>query len=124
MPISASGDVNIEGAQGSTCSTLRRTGNRAAPSGKSSSSASDYLASTTVVGSSVTGGSVAINAGNDVKINDSEVLTNKALTLAAGRDLLVGNAMQVEEERHSAQSKKSGFSFSPTAGIGHSQSRQ
>ena len=51
-------------------------------------------------------------------------MADKALTLAAGRDLLVGSAAQVDEERHSAQSKKSGFSFSPMAGIGHSQPPQ
>ena len=124
VSIGASGDVNIEGAQEKHLLDVASRRESSSAFKKSSSSTSDYLASTTVVGSSVTGGAVAINAGNDVKISGSEVLADKALTLAAGRDLLVGSEVQVDDERHSAQSKKSGFSFSPTAGVGYSQSRQ
>ena len=88
-----------------------------------SSASVDYVASSTLVGSSLNAGSVSVKAGNDVVITGSALTAQDALTVVAGRDLVVTSGQQTVDESHSAESKKSGFSLT-TYGVGYTASAQ
>jgi filamentous hemagglutinin len=90
---------------------------------KKSSSSTDYVASSTLVGSSVNAGAISVKAGNDVIVTGSALTAQDALTVIAGRDLVVASGQQTVNESHSAETKKSGFSVKP-AGFGYSKSEQ
>jgi filamentous hemagglutinin len=91
---------------------------------KKSSNSTDYIASSTLVGSSVTAGTVSVKSGNDILITGSALTAQKELALVAGHDIVVASGQQVVDERHSAESKRSGFSLSPKDGIGFSKAQQ
>lgn len=124
VSLGATGDVNIGGVQENHLLDFAHHSESRSTFKKSSTTSSDYVASSTVIGSSISGGSVDIDAANDIKINASELVAEKTLTLAAGRDLAVTSAVQVDEERHSSERKKSGFSLSAADGVGYSKSNQ
>ncbi|WP_217429992.1 hemagglutinin repeat-containing protein [Rugamonas rubra] len=90
---------------------------------KGSSDSADYSASSHVVGSSVTGAGVAVHSGGDIAVTASQLTATEALTLDAGRDLLIASAEQSGSERHSSQVKQSGFSLNLSTGIGYSKSQ-
>jgi filamentous hemagglutinin len=90
---------------------------------KKSSSSTDYVASSTLVGSSVNAGAISVKAGNDVIVTGSALTAQDALAVIAGRDLVVASGQQTVNESHSAETKKSGFSVKP-AGFGYSKAEQ
>lgn len=124
VALNASGDVNIRGVQEQQVSD---TANHRESSGllkSSSSSRADFSATSNVVGSSVSGGSVIVKSGNDINISGSDVTAQKELSLVAARDLVVGSAQQASTDQHSSEQKKTGISFNRTDGLNISKAQQ
>ncbi|MDB5936595.1 MAG: hypothetical protein JWQ01_3939, partial [Massilia sp.] len=122
--LNASGDVNIRGVQEQHVSDTASHRESSGFLKSSSSSRADYSATSNVVGSSVSGGSVAVKSDNDINISGSDVTAQKALTLVAARDLIVASAQQTDTDQHSSEQKKTGFSFNRTEGLNFSKAQQ
>ncbi|KQQ39107.1 hypothetical protein ASF61_22345 [Duganella sp. Leaf126] len=89
---------------------------------KTSIAQADATTATNVFVSSVAGGAVTVQAGQDIGIAGSHLTAENALSLDAGRDLLIGSVGQSGSEQHSYEKKKSGFSFNVTSGnLGYSK---
>jgi filamentous hemagglutinin len=123
LSLSATGDVLIGGVQENHVIDNASHHESRSVFTKSSGSSIDYSASSTLVGSSVGGGTVSVKSGNDIVVTGSAINAQKDLTLVAGRDIVVTSGLQSIDENHSAESKKSGFSLKP-AGFGYSKAEQ
>jgi len=121
----ASGDVSITQVQETHLSDLAHHDESSSMFKKSSNTSADYSKIDKVVGSSVSGDSVVVKSGNDIVVNGSQLSATQALTVDAGRDLLVSSAQQGDSEKHSEQHQSSGFSFNvASGGLGYSKSEQ
>lgn len=123
LSLNAAGNVNIGGVQENHVLDNASKSVSSSTFTKSSSSSTDYVASSTLVGSSVNAGAISVKAGNDVVVTGSALTAQEALTVVAGRDLIVASGQQTVVENHSAESRKSGFSVQP-AGFGYSKAEQ
>ena len=121
----ASGDVSITQVQETHLSDLAHHDESSSMFKKSSNTSADFSKIDKVVGSSVSGDSVVVKSGNDIVVNGSQLSATQALTVDAGRDLLVSSAQQGDSEKHSEQHQSSGFSFNvASGGLGYSKSEQ
>ncbi|MQA41712.1 hemagglutinin repeat-containing protein [Rugamonas aquatica] len=121
----ASGDVSITQVQETHLSDLAHHDESSSMFKKSSNTSADYSKIDKVVGSGISGDSVVVKSGNDIVVNGSQLSATQALTLDAGRDLLVSSAQQSDSEKHSEQHQRSGFSFNVASGaLGYSKSEQ
>ncbi|RDI15633.1 hemagglutinin repeat-containing protein, partial [Comamonas sp. AG1104] len=77
----------------------------------------EQLHSTTAVGSNLGGDTVAINAGRDIAVTGSHVVSDTATTLQAGRDVTIAAAQETSSEQHYRKETKSGI-FGGGGGIG------
>lgn len=73
--------------------------------------------STTAVGSNLGGDTVAINAGRDIAVTGSHVVSDTGTTLQAGRDVTIAAAQETSSEQHYRKETKSGI-FGGGGGIG------
>ncbi|AGL81970.1 hemagglutinin repeat-containing protein [Pseudomonas protegens] len=112
----AGGDVNLSAAQNSDYSYYRKT--KTSSSGLSSSQKTriDSSSSTTQQGSSVSGDTVVIRAGQDIGATASDIVSTHSTSLVAGRNVEIDSATETSEESHSTSKKKSGLLSS--GGIG------
>ncbi|NBF07061.1 hemagglutinin repeat-containing protein [Pseudomonas sp. Fl4BN1] len=112
----AGGDVNLSAGQNSDYSYYRKT--KTSSSGLSSSQKTriDSSSSTTQQGSSVSGDTVAIRAGQDIGATASDIVSTHSTSLVAGRNIEIDSATETSEESHSTSKKKSGLLSS--GGIG------
>lgn len=85
----------------------------------SSNSSTDRTESSrsNVVGSLVSGDSVAIQTGADITVRASNIIGTKDVTLSAGRDIAIESAASTSTSSHFHEEKSSGFSASLTNGI-------
>jgi filamentous hemagglutinin len=127
LVLSAGRDVRIESAQeqhaSGTVSKSSQSGFKGAKDsvlyGKgyssSASNQSELSASTTQVGSTISGGSVSIDAGRDAQIVASNVLADTNIAITAGRniDVLAAQDTSVSATASSGKSR----SFSPSPGL-------
>jgi filamentous hemagglutinin len=123
LSLSATGNVLIGGVQENHVIDNASKSASSSTFTKKSSSSTDYVASSTLVGSSVNAGAISVKAGNDVIVTGSALTAQDALAVIAGRDLVVESGQQTVNESHSAETKKSGFSVKP-AGFGYSKAEQ
>ncbi|WP_314972690.1 hemagglutinin repeat-containing protein [Comamonas testosteroni] len=77
----------------------------------------EQLHSTTAVGSNLGGDTVAINAGRDIAVTGSHVVSDTGTTLQAGRDVTIAAAQETSSEQHYRKETKSGI-FGGGGGIG------
>ncbi|KOC19023.1 hypothetical protein GL58_25825 [Comamonas testosteroni] len=77
----------------------------------------EQLHSTTAVGSNLGGDTVAINAGRDIAVTASHVVSDTGTTLQAGRDVTIAAAQETSSEQHYRKETKSGI-FGGGGGIG------
>lgn len=124
LSLNATGDVLIGGVQETRITDNASHHASSSTFTRSSNSSADYVASNTLIGSSVNAGAISVKAGNDVLITGSALTAQNELALMAGRDVVLASGQQVVDESHSAESKKSGFSLSPANGFGYSKSAQ
>ena len=105
----AGGDVNLSAAQNSDYSYYRKT--KTSSSGLSSSQKTriDSSSSTTQQGSSVSGDTVVIRAGQDIGATASDIVSTHSTSLVAGRNVEIDSATETSEESHSTSKKKSGL---------------
>ncbi|WP_409975947.1 hemagglutinin repeat-containing protein [Xanthomonas graminis] len=78
------------------------------------------------VGTSLSGDTVQIKAGNDIAVVGSTVLADNDARLVAGHDVTIESAQDQSSEEHSSSQKKSGFSGSLSGGVasvGYGKSR-
>jgi filamentous hemagglutinin len=123
VTLSSTNDVNIKSAIEDHVSDTAIHRESSSTFKKSSSTSTDYSAAGLVVGSNVSGANVTVKASNDIAIAGSGLTAQDALTLNAGRDLLVTTVASEGSEKHTSEEKKSGFSFGG-GGIGYSKSQQ
>jgi len=112
----AGGDVNLSAAQNSDYSYYRKT--KTSSSGLSSSQKTriDSSNSITQQGSSVSGDTVVIRAGQDIGATASDIVSTHSTSLVAGRNVEIDSATETYEQSHSTSEKKSGLLSS--GGIG------
>ncbi|MGK3142617.1 hemagglutinin repeat-containing protein, partial [Pantoea sp. C2G6] len=89
---------------------------------KSTTTTRDQIARQTAQGSSLSGDSVTVAAGNDLRVQGSQIAGTQDVALQAGNDLSVTGATERNSEQHLSQEKKSGLSG--TGGIGFSYGTQ
>ncbi|NIE69475.1 hemagglutinin repeat-containing protein [Pantoea sp. Acro-807] len=89
---------------------------------KSTTTTRDQISRQTAQGSSLNGDTISVAAGNDLRVQGSQIASTGDLSLQAGHDLSVTGATERNSEQHLAQEKKSGFSG--TGGIGFSYGKQ
>ena len=89
---------------------------------KSRTTTRDQISRQTAQGSSLNGDTISVAAGNDLRVQGSQIASTGDLSLQAGHDLSVTGATERNSEQHLAQEKKSGFSG--TGGIGFSYGKQ
>ncbi|MGE1562751.1 hemagglutinin repeat-containing protein [Pantoea septica] len=89
---------------------------------KSTTTTRDQIARQTAQGSALSGDSVTVAAGNDLRVQGSQIAGTRDVALQAGNDLSVAGATERNSEQHLAQEKKSGLSG--TGGIGFSYGTQ
>ena len=123
VSLAASGDVSITQVQENHLSDVAFHRESKSTFKKSRDTTADYSSVSNVIGSNVSGGSVSVKSGNDIVIGGSQLTAQNALTLNAGRDLLVASAAQTGSENHTAEHKKSGFSLDITEGVGYTKSQ-
>ncbi|NVM78453.1 filamentous hemagglutinin [Duganella sp. SG902] len=121
VQLSATGDVSITQVQETHLSDIDHHRESSGFLKKSSDTTADFSSTSAVVGSSVSGDAVSVKAGNDIVVTGSQLAADNALTLNAGRDLLVSSAAQTNTEQHSEEHQKSGFSLDFKQGIGYSK---
>ncbi|RBP65130.1 hemagglutinin-like protein [Brenneria salicis ATCC 15712 = DSM 30166] len=83
-----------------------------------SSERHDSIQDQAATGSTFSGDSVALNAGNDLRISGGAVAGTQDVALTAGRDITVVTARENHQETHLREEKKSGLMGS--GGIGFS----
>ncbi|MGE8309115.1 MAG: hemagglutinin repeat-containing protein, partial [Pseudomonas protegens] len=112
----AGGDVNLSAGQNSDYSYYRKT--KTSSSGLSSSQKTriDSSNSITQQGSSVSGDTVVIRAGQDIGATASDIVSTHSTSLVAGRNVEIDSATETYEQSHSTSEKKSGLLSS--GGIG------
>ncbi|OFA05368.1 hemagglutinin repeat-containing protein [Duganella phyllosphaerae] len=121
VQLAATGDVRITNVMAEQVSDTASHSEHKSTFKKRSETQTDYIASSSVVGSAIAGEAISIRAGQDVVVAGSQVAADNALTLAAGRDVLVSSAGQTNVEQHTSEKKKSGFSLDARQGIGYSK---
>ncbi|MFP1583978.1 hemagglutinin repeat-containing protein [Enterobacter kobei] len=82
----------------------------------------DVVNSETAQGALFSGDSVTLQAGNNLRVQGSDIVGDNDVRLAAGNSLTVATAEEHSQESHQRQEKKSGFSG--TGGIGVSYGSQ
>jgi len=85
---------------------------------KSTLKTRDQISQQTAQGSALSGDSVTVAAGNDLRVQGSQVTGTNDVVLQAGNDLSILGATERNSEQHLSQEKKSGLSG--TGGIGFS----
>ncbi|MDU4961561.1 MAG: hemagglutinin repeat-containing protein [Sporomusaceae bacterium] len=107
--LSAGGDINLAAVseKHESLSESKRTKKRTFS--KKVTTTRDYSLVNAVVGSSISGDSVAISAGQDLAINAGSLVATNDLTLAAGNDLTLGSVAETGAEEHYKHVKKSGL---------------
>ena len=78
----------------------------------------DVVDTTTVIGTSLGGSSVTVQAGRDLQVTGSSILSDDATKLFAGNNITIDAATNTVYELHHSSTKKSGFMSS--GGIGFS----
>ncbi|TFF42012.1 filamentous hemagglutinin N-terminal domain-containing protein [Pseudomonas sp. RIT623] len=112
----AGGDVNLVAEENSDYSYYRKT--KTSRSGLSSSQKTRIDSSNAVTqeGSSVSGDTVAIRAGQDIGVSASSIVSTHDTRLVAGGNVQIESATQTFEQSQSTSKKKSGLLSS--GGIG------
>ncbi|AGZ36588.1 MAG: hemagglutinin repeat-containing protein [Pseudomonas sp.] len=112
----AAGDVNLAAEENSDYSYYRKT--KTSRSGLSSSQKTriDSSSAITQEGSSVSGDTVVVRAGQDIGVSGSNIVSTNDTSLLAGRNVQIESATETFEQSHSSSKKKSGLLSS--GGIG------
>ncbi len=128
LGVQAGGSVNIEaGLASSNYDEAHKQTNKGFLSSSTVTTRATRNTST-AVGSSLGGDTVAIHAGKDVNIKGSNVVGDNATTLSAGGNVNIEAATNTSQQSSFAQTTKSGFSVSAIGinpiGVSYSKSKQ
>ncbi|WP_226941573.1 hemagglutinin repeat-containing protein [Janthinobacterium violaceinigrum] len=85
---------------------------------KTTTTKHDVVDTTTAIGTSLGGSSVTVQAGHDLQVTGSSILSDDATRLLAGNNITIDAATNTVYELHHSSTKKSGFMSS--GGIGFS----
>ena len=123
LAVSAGRDIAVTAATDSSTfeSHHQSTGSSGALS-KKTVTTHDVVNSETAQGALFSGDSVTLQAGNNLRVQGSDIVGDNDVRLAAGNSLTVATAEEHSQESHQRQEKKSGFSG--TGGIGVSYGSQ
>nr|WP_235611150.1 hemagglutinin repeat-containing protein [Enterobacter kobei] len=123
LAVSAGRDIAVTAATDSSMfeSHHQSTGSSGALS-KKTVTTDDVVNSETAQGALFSGDSVTLQAGNNLRVQGSDIVGDNDVRLAAGNSLTVTTAEEHSQESHQRQEKKSGFSG--TGGIGVSYGSQ
>ncbi|MDY7546028.1 hemagglutinin repeat-containing protein [Glaciimonas sp. CA11.2] len=124
LTAAAGRDVNIVAAAQTTTKDQEIYTSSSGFMSSSSSHMQDQQRTTQVVGSSVTGDSIAIVAGRDATLQGSQIIAQHDVTLNAGRDLNIVTAQETSQTRYAVAEKKSGFSANLLEGVSYGNSAQ
>ncbi|BEP41579.1 hemagglutinin repeat-containing protein [Variovorax sp. V15] len=111
LVVTATNDINVTSGQATTNTASATQKSSKSLFKKSSSSTMDTSATAEVLSSSLSGSSVTLVAGNDIKLQAAQLHADDAMSLSAGRDINLTTANQTDLELHAAQSKTSGTAF-------------
>ncbi|EGY29548.1 Hemolysin A [Candidatus Regiella insecticola 5.15] len=96
---------------------------RSGGGGKITTTTHDSLDQQSAQGSSLSGDSVKVTAGNDLLVQGSDIAGTQDVNLLAGRDLNISSATERYREKHFKEEKKSGFMSSGGIGFSYGQHR-
>ncbi|WP_426318429.1 hemagglutinin repeat-containing protein [Pseudoduganella sp. R-43] len=116
LTLKASNDLNIASVSETHLSDIAMHSESRSLTKKRSSTATDYNASTLVVGSTIKGGNVVVTSGGDTLIKASAVLADKDLSIDAKGGLSIVSAEEASKSASTREEKKSGFSVSFKSG--------
>ena len=119
----AGNDLTIEAGQVTYDMEAYRKGKSSGMLSSKSSVHQDTANSTDVIGSTFSGDSVDVNAGNNFNIEGSNVVGTSNVNLNAGNNITIESAQATHDETHYKKTKKTGFSPSGGASIGYGTSK-
>lgn len=105
LGIAAKRDINIDAGQSTNA---LNEGLRVSRSGEKRTDQGSFN-STGVVGSSLGGKTVTLDAGNDISIRGSNVISDKGTELWAGNNITIEAATQTRDSQYSRQESRSGL---------------
>ena len=109
LAVAAGNDINI-GAQTEThIYESTHVGTRSNVLHSSMSAEADSVHTTNSVGSTVSGNTVTLSAGNDMKVTGSDVTSQLGTTLSAGNDLTIESSTDTSQSSQFRQEKTSGL---------------
>lgn len=107
--LAASKDVNITEVMENHLSDTASTRTSSSVFRSTTTNQADYSATSLSVGSSVSGGSISINSGNNLTVKGSAVAGDDAVVLTAKNDVSILAATSTDAEKHSTKTVESGF---------------
>ncbi|MGB9095789.1 hemagglutinin repeat-containing protein [Erwinia sp.] len=116
LNVTAGNDLNLTSGEASYHLTDNSHQSSSGMFSSKSVTTHDEVISQTAIGSSFSGDSVKLQAGNDLTVSGSNVVGTQDVVLSAGRDLMLTAADETRQEIHQYQETKSGLSG--TGGIG------
>lgn len=107
--VSAGGSVNVTAVEERHSFLHEESGSHSTGLSKTSGEERYYRDSTNQVGASVGGATVSVNAGQDLSIKGSSVVSDSGTTLTAGRDVSIEAATSTSSRSDYSKKEESGF---------------
>ncbi|WP_323662020.1 hemagglutinin repeat-containing protein [Pectobacterium parmentieri] len=124
LQVQAGNDINLTSGESSYTLTEHSKQSSRGLLSAQSSERHDSIQHQSAVGSSFSGETVAIGAGNNVQIVGSSVAGTQDVSITAGRDITVTTAKENHQETHLKEEKKSGLMGSGGIGFSIGQASQ
>ncbi|MCL6408586.1 hypothetical protein EXT70_23525, partial [Dickeya dadantii] len=124
LQVQAGNDINLASGESSYTLTEHSKQSSRGLLSAQSSERHDSIQHQSAVGSSFSGETVAIGAGNNVQIAGSSVAGTQDVGITAGRDITVTTAQENHQETHLKEEKKSGLMGSGGIGFTIGQASQ
>lgn len=117
LRLMAGNDVNLTAAQNSAFSASSKSKSGGLGLSSTSKASSDSSSSTWLTGSSVGGLTTTIQAGHDLLVSASNVVSTNQTTLQARNDIRIESDVETFSSGHSQSTKKSGLMSSGGIGV-------
>jgi filamentous hemagglutinin len=109
LEVLAKRDINIDAGQSSTALNAGLQTSERGFGGSESRKDQGTFGSTGVIGSSLGGKTVVLDAGNDIRIRGSNVVSDKGTELQAGNNITIEAAQQTRDSQTVSETSRSGI---------------
>ena len=117
LSVLAGHDVNLEAAQNSRFSASATSKSGGFGLSSTSKKTTDSFSSTSLTGSTLSGNTTLVQAGNDLLVSASNVVSTEQTSLQAGKDIRIESGIETFSSQHSQSTSKSGLMSSGGIGV-------